>query len=101
MGDAPGSVRADDVPPRIDTLGGGGGGARDINAGEAALLVEQEAMSDAASGVLPNDVAPRVDPEGPCGGGARDVNGGKRALVKQEAMIDAPSLSLIHISEPT
>ena len=57
-------VRADDVTLRVDTLGYGGCGSRDINACDASLLVKQEPMSGAASSVLANDVTPSVDTDG-------------------------------------
>ena len=40
MGDAPNRVGADDLTLRTDSRGGGGGGARNVNACEAARLVE-------------------------------------------------------------
>jgi hypothetical protein len=40
MGDAPNRVGADDLTLRIDARGGGGGGARNVNASEVARLVE-------------------------------------------------------------
>jgi len=88
MSGAPNRVLARDVTPGVDTQGLGGGGARDVNRCEAALLVKPEAMSGAPSRVLTDDVTLRVDPDGHCGGGARDIDGGKGALMKQEAMID-------------
>ena len=64
MRDGPHRVRADDVTLRVDTLGYGGCGSRDVNACEVALLVKQEPMSGAASSVLANDVTPSVDTDG-------------------------------------
>ena len=86
----PSRVLANDVTPRVDTDGLGGGGAREINRREVAL-VKQEAMSGAAGRVLANDVALRVDTEGPCGGGARDINRREAAVVQQEPMMVPPA----------
>ena len=60
MRHAPDHVRADDVTLGIDAHGGGGGGARKVNGGEAPVLVEQEPMRDAPSRVLADDVTTRA-----------------------------------------
>ena len=56
MSNAPSRVLANDVTPRVDIDGLGGGGAREVDRREVAMLVKQEAMSGAASRVLTNDV---------------------------------------------
>ena len=57
---APDRVHADDVTLGIDTQGRGGWGARNVNAGEAAVLVEQEPMR----GPPGKSPRPRCHPEG-------------------------------------
>ncbi len=88
----PAEYLANDVTPRVDIDGLGGGGAREVDRREVAMPIKQEAVSGAASRVLTNDVTLRVDPEGPCGGGAWNLNRREAAkLVKQEPMKRAPS----------
>jgi hypothetical protein len=76
-------VKPYDLAAIVDPEGLGRDGAGDIDCGEAAARIHEEATAPAAA---PHDVAAVVDPEGDGGESSGDIDGSKATAAIEEAM---------------